>query len=31
VLKKSVDLNSAVNTTFWDKIPQKDKVAAVAQ
>jgi len=26
VLKSAVDLKSAVNTTFWDKVPAKDKV-----
>jgi NitT/TauT family transport system substrate-binding protein len=25
-MKKPVDLDGAVNTTFWDKVPEKDKV-----
>jgi len=28
VMKSAVDLNAAVNTTFWDKVTAKDKVVA---
>jgi NitT/TauT family transport system substrate-binding protein len=28
VMKKAVDLKAAVDTSFWDKVPAKDKVVA---
>lgn len=28
VMKKAVDLKSAVDTSFWDKVPAKDKIIA---
>jgi NitT/TauT family transport system substrate-binding protein len=31
VLKKPVDLNAAVNASFWDKVPAADKVVAIAR
>jgi NitT/TauT family transport system substrate-binding protein len=30
VMKKSVDLDKAIDTSFWDKIATKDKIATVA-